>query len=121
MRAAVRRVINRMRRNPQLPVTSQCPARPPTLLPKRALRHRTKRSMATTTHSPRTDWVRQSLKRKEDARLVRGKGKFVDDIKMLGMLHLAFVRSPYAHANITGIDVSEAEALPGVVCTLTGQ
>ena len=62
----------------------------------------------------------QSIRRKEDARLVRGKGKFVDDIKLLGMLHLAFVRSPFAHAKITSIDVSEAEALPGVVCTLTG-
>ena len=66
-------------------------------------------------------WVGQSLKRKEDARLVRGKGKFVDDIKMLGMLHLVFVRSPYAHADITSVDVSEAEALPGVVCTLPAQ
>ena len=74
--------------------------------------------MATTTHNR---WVGQSLKRKEDARLVRGKGKFVDDIKMLGMLHLVFVRSSFAHARITGVDVSEAEALTGVVCTLTGQ
>ena len=77
--------------------------------------------MATTTHNQTPDWVGQSIKRKEDARLVRGKGKFVDDIKLLGMLHLVFVRSPYAHAKITGVDVSEAEALPGVVCTLTGQ
>ncbi len=76
--------------------------------------------MATATHRQTTDWVGQSIRRKEDARLVRGKGKFVDDIKMLGMLHLAFVRSPFAHAKITGIDVSAAEALPGVVCTLTG-
>ena len=75
--------------------------------------------MATTTHT--SGYVGQSIRRKEDARLVRGKGKFVDDIKMLGMLHLVFVRSPYAHANITGIDVSEAEATPGVVCTLTGE
>jgi CO/xanthine dehydrogenase Mo-binding subunit len=77
--------------------------------------------MVTTTHSETGGWVGQSLKRKEDARLVRGKGKFVDDIKLLGMLHLVFVRSPFAHAKITGVDVSEAEALPGVVCTLTGQ
>src|SRR5580700_10589302 len=75
--------------------------------------------MAATTHT--AGYVGQSLRRKEDARLVRGRGKFVDDIKMLGMLHLVFVRSPYAHAKITGVDVSEAEALPGVVCTLTGQ
>ena len=63
----------------------------------------------------------QSLPRKEDARLVRGKGRFVDDIKMLGMLHLAFVRSPFAHARITGVDVSDGEALPGVICTFTGE
>jgi CO/xanthine dehydrogenase Mo-binding subunit len=74
--------------------------------------------MATTTRT--SGYVGQSIRRKEDARLVRGKGKFVDDIKMLGMLHLVFVRSPCAHANITSVDVSEAEALPGVVCTLTG-
>ncbi len=74
---------------------------------------------ATTTQAP--EWVGQSIRRKEDARLVRGRGKFVDDIKMLGMLHLVFVRSPYAHAKITDVDVSEAEALPGVICTLTGQ
>ncbi len=73
-----------------------------------------------TTHNSTSGYVGQSIRRKEDARLVRGKGKFVDDIKMLGMLHLVFVRSPYAHANITSVDVSEAAALPGVVCTLTG-
>jgi 2-furoyl-CoA dehydrogenase large subunit len=77
--------------------------------------------MATTSHTQTADWVGQSIKRKEDARLVRGKGKFVDDIKLLGMLHLVFVRSPYAHANILAVDVSEAEKVPGVVCTLTGE
>ena len=77
--------------------------------------------MAATSHPRATDWVGQSLKRKEDARLVRGKGKFVDDIKMLGMLHLVFVRSPYAHANIISVGTSQAEKLPGVVCTLTGR
>jgi len=76
-----------------------------------------------TVDSPRATggWVGQPLKRKEDFRLVRGKGKFVDDIKMLGMLHLCFVRSPYGHASITSVDVSGAESLPGVVCTLTGE
>ena len=77
--------------------------------------------MATAPHSQTADWVGQSIKRKEDARLVRGKGKFVDDIKLLGMLHLVFVRSPYAHANILAVDVSEAEKVPGVICTLTGE
>ncbi len=76
--------------------------------------------MPSTIHISTSSYVGQSIRRKEDARLVRGKGKFVDDIKLLGMLHLVFVRSPYAHATITSVDVAEAEALPGVVCTLTG-
>jgi 2-furoyl-CoA dehydrogenase large subunit len=76
---------------------------------------------ATNPRNQNGNWVGQSLKRKEDARLVRGRGKFVDDIKMLGMLHLCFVRSSYGHARINSIDVSEAEALAGVVCTLTGE
>jgi 2-furoyl-CoA dehydrogenase large subunit len=65
-------------------------------------------------------WVGQSVRRKEEARLVRGQGRFVDDYKLQGMLHLRFVRSPYAHARVLSVDVSEAAAQPGVVCTLTG-
>ncbi len=76
--------------------------------------------MSTTTHSDASGWVGQRLKRKEDGRLVRGKGKFVDDIKLLGMVHLVFVRSPFAHAKITRVETAAAEALPGVVCALTG-
>jgi len=65
-------------------------------------------------------WVGQPIRRKEEDRLVRGKGIFVDDQKLTGMLHIRFVRSSYAHAKITRVDVSKAAALPGVVCTLTG-
>ncbi|MBI2956767.1 MAG: xanthine dehydrogenase family protein [Acidobacteria bacterium] len=65
-------------------------------------------------------WVGKPLPRKEEGRLVRGKGKFVDDYELPGMLHLWLVRSPYGHARVTHIDVSQAEAQPGVVCTLTG-
>jgi 2-furoyl-CoA dehydrogenase large subunit len=61
------------------------------------------------------------LARKEDDRLVRGCGLFVDDYRPAGMLHMAVVRSPYAHARILNVDVSKAEALPGVACTLTGK
>ena len=53
--------------------------------------------------------------RVEDARLVTGAGTFVDDITRPGMLHACFVRSPFAHARVTGIDTSAALALPGVV------
>ena len=66
------------------------------------------------------NWVGQALPRKEENRLLRGRGKFADDIKLREMLYLRFVRSPYAHAKIVSVDVSAAEALPGVVCTLIG-
>src|ERR1700737_2452705 len=65
-------------------------------------------------------WVGQPIRRKEEDRLVRGKGIFVDDQKLTGMLHIRFVRSSYGHAKLTRVDVSKAAALPGVVCTLTG-
>ena len=65
-------------------------------------------------------WVGKALPRKEDNRLLRGRGKFVDDIKLRDMLYLKFVRSPYAHAKVTDLDTSAAEAVSGVVCTLTG-
>jgi CO/xanthine dehydrogenase Mo-binding subunit len=64
--------------------------------------------------------VGQPIRRVEEDRLVRGKGIFVDDQKLTGMLHIRFVRSSYGHAKITRVDVTKAAALPGVVCTLTG-
>ena len=63
---------------------------------------------------------RQSVPRKEDNRLVQGQGTFFDDVKRHGMGYLHFVRSPYAHARITSIDVSSALEMPGVYGTLTG-
>lgn len=65
-------------------------------------------------------WTGTSLRRKEDDRLLRGKGLFTDDELESGMLHLYIVRSPYAHARILRIDVEKALALPGVACVLTG-
>ena len=65
-------------------------------------------------------WVGQALPRKEENRLLRGRGKFADDIKLREMLYLRFVRSPYAHARIVSVDVSAAEALSGVFGSLTG-
>ena len=66
-------------------------------------------------------WAGQSVPRKEDKRLLEGEGVFVDDIKRHGMGYIHFVRSPYAHAHITRIDVSAAEAVKGVYGTLTGE
>jgi len=66
-------------------------------------------------------WAGQNVPRKEDKRLVQGEGVFVDDVKRHGMGYVFFVRSPYAHAHITSIDVSQAEAIKGVYGTLTGE
>jgi carbon-monoxide dehydrogenase large subunit len=62
-----------------------------------------------------------SVRRVEDDRFIRGKGTYVDDVKLPGMLHMAILRSPYAHAKINGIDASRASALPGVVAVVTGE
>jgi carbon-monoxide dehydrogenase large subunit len=62
-----------------------------------------------------------SVPRKEDQRFIRGKGNYVDDISLPGMLHLELLRSPYAHARINSIDTSRAAALPGVVAVITGE
>ncbi len=58
--------------------------------------------------------------RKEDVRFVRGKGTYVDDVNLPGMLHGAILRSPFAHATINSIDTSAAEAHPKVVAVITG-
>ncbi|HTZ98181.1 MAG TPA: xanthine dehydrogenase family protein molybdopterin-binding subunit [Terriglobales bacterium] len=66
------------------------------------------------------NWVGKAFPRKEENRLLRGRGRFSDDVKLRDMLYLRFVRSPYAHAKIISVDTSAAEALPGVLCALTG-
>ncbi|GAB3697316.1 aerobic carbon-monoxide dehydrogenase large subunit [Nocardiopsis oceani] len=58
--------------------------------------------------------------RKEDPRFVRGRGKYVDDVQLTGMLHLAILRAPMAHARIVSIDTSAAEAHPKVKAVVTG-
>ncbi|RXH31790.1 carbon monoxide dehydrogenase [Bradyrhizobium nanningense] len=59
--------------------------------------------------------------RKEDKRFITGKGRYVDDIKLMGMTHAHFIRSPHAHAKVKKIDSSAALKMPGVVAVLTGQ
>ena len=61
------------------------------------------------------------LKRKEDARFIRGKGTYLDDIRLPGMLHGAILRSPYAHARILSIDTSRAFAHPNVAAVVTAK
>ena len=66
-------------------------------------------------------WSGTNVPRKEDKRLLKGQGAFVDDLWMHRQGYVHFVRSPYAHARITAIDVSRCEAVPGVYATLTGE
>ncbi|HEY1367558.1 MAG TPA: aerobic carbon-monoxide dehydrogenase large subunit [Gaiellaceae bacterium] len=65
--------------------------------------------------------IGHSVKRREDERFLRGKGSYVDDINLPGMLHMELVRSPFAHARIRSVDTSRASELPGVVAVVTGE
>jgi aerobic carbon-monoxide dehydrogenase large subunit len=66
-----------------------------------------------------TRYFGERIKRNEDPRLLTGRALFVDDVNLAGMAHIAFVRSPYAHARIKSIDVSVAREFPGVVAVYT--
>lgn len=64
-------------------------------------------------------YIGQPMKRREDSRFIRGKGKFVDDIKLPKTAWCAFVRSPHAHAKINSITIKSATSMPGVLKVLT--
>src|SRR5678816_3570595 len=66
------------------------------------------------------NYIGKRVKRTEDPRLIRGLAHYVDDIVLPGTLHVAFVRSYYAHAKIKGIDTAAARSAPGVVAVYTG-
>ncbi|MCK7627815.1 xanthine dehydrogenase family protein molybdopterin-binding subunit [Streptomyces sp. RS10V-4] len=63
--------------------------------------------------------VGRSVPRREDPRLLTGRGRFVDDVALPGMLHAQFVRSTVAHGELTGVDLSAVRAVPGVVAAFT--
>ncbi len=67
-----------------------------------------------------TKMIGKSVKRVEDKRFITGKGQYTDDIILPNMTYAQFVRSPYAHAKVLGVDTSEALAHPGVVAVYTG-
>jgi carbon-monoxide dehydrogenase large subunit len=76
-----------------------------------------------TTTDERTEVAKEvgsARRRKEDARLITGRTKWTDNIQLTNMLHIAMVRSPFAHARIAGIDASAAKDAPNVVAVLTG-
>src|ERR1700756_5361253 len=75
--------------------------------------------MATATHMHGR--IGESIKRKEDARFLRGKGNYLDDIELPAMLHMAILRSPHAHARIKSVDTAAAGAMPGVIAVVTGE
>src|ERR1700747_3927926 len=62
-----------------------------------------------------------SVVRKEDRRFITGKGRYVDDIKLVGMSFAHFIRTPHAHARVKSIDTSAAMKMPGVISVLNGQ
>src|SRR6516164_4785859 len=62
-----------------------------------------------------------SVVRKEDKRFITGKGRYVDDIKLVGMTYAQFIRSPHAHAKVKSIDASAALKMPGVLAVLNGK
>src|SRR5262245_65673117 len=64
--------------------------------------------------------IGQSVRRREDPRLLMGRGRYLDDLNLADQLWAVFVRSPHAHADIRGIDASAARAMPGVHAVLTG-
>ncbi len=74
----------------------------------------------TETHGTPAAELGKSRLRKEDARLITGQTNWTDNIVLPGMLHIAFLRSPYAHARITSVDVSAARSEPGVIAAFSG-
>jgi carbon-monoxide dehydrogenase large subunit len=65
--------------------------------------------------------IGESIKRKEDARFLRGQGRYLDDFVLPNMAHMAILRSPHAHARIKSIDTSAAGSKPGVIAVVTGE
>ena len=65
-------------------------------------------------------YIGQPLRRREDFKFLTGKGRYVDDIKVRGMLHMAVLRSPHAHAIVKRVDLAAAKAAPGVRLAMSG-
>src|ERR1700729_539347 len=65
-------------------------------------------------HSMGAKWFGAAVKRKEDPALLAGRGRFIDDVRLPGTVHAAFVRSSYPHARLRGIDAAAARAVKGV-------
>src|SRR5262245_52869063 len=120
-------------RTPTRPSTRSAPRSPARSAGARATRTSSQRSSGRPSTTPRPDRRHEMavtenrpigfgpLKRKEDARFIRGQGTYLDDIRLPGMLHGAVLRSPFAHARIVSIDTSEALAHPNVAAVITAK
>src|SRR5690242_21208973 len=64
--------------------------------------------------------VGRAMRRREDPPLLRGQGRFLDDVRVDGVAHVVFVRSPHAHARLVALDVDAARKAPGIIAVLTG-
>src|SRR5690606_31329369 len=82
---------------------------------------RTARSEGASVMSEQFHWVGQRVKRREDRRLLKGEGRFIDDLQIPGVYHAAILRSPYPHARIKAVRTEAARNLPGVVGVITGE
>ncbi|MBZ5531526.1 MAG: carbon-monoxide dehydrogenase large subunit [Acidobacteriia bacterium] len=71
--------------------------------------------------TPEVGGMGHSIKRKEDSRFIQGRGNYVDDVNLPGMVFGHMVRSPYAHARLKKVDISKAMKLPGVLAVITGE
>ena len=71
--------------------------------------------------SPEVGGMGHPIKRKEDSRFIQGKGNYVDDVHLPGMVYGQMVRSPYAHARLKSINTEKAKQLPGVLAIITGE
>jgi carbon-monoxide dehydrogenase large subunit len=77
--------------------------------------------MATQVEETTAGLIGSRMKRVEDPGMITGTARYIDDLKLAGMAHVAILRSPYAHARIKGIDTAKAAAQPGVVAVYTGK
>ncbi|MGW1138190.1 xanthine dehydrogenase family protein molybdopterin-binding subunit [Streptomyces zhihengii] len=120
--------------NESTPPTPSTPPQPPKAS-KRSASARTAQKAPVPDHAPAPDhthahghahghegggWIGRGVPRVEDDRLLRGRGRYVDDIALPGAVEAAFLRSPHAHARVESVDVSAALAAPGVVAVWTG-
>ena len=76
--------------------------------------------MTAVQESPAGAEIGRDRRRKEDQRLITGRTRWTDNMVLPGMLHMAMVRSPFAHARITSVDTEAAKGAPNVVTVLTG-